>query len=129
MKTLAVGIASYGDIKARTLAIARGELKPSAGEPRVWFPSAETFARILSNRNRALLGVITERSPQSLTELAGLTGRKKSNLSRTLKTMQRYGLVALDRGAGRSLIPKVPYTAISLYLPISKTAPGKSRAA
>ena len=28
MKTLHIGIASYEDMKARTLAIARGELKP-----------------------------------------------------------------------------------------------------
>ena len=57
MKTLRVGIASYEQMKARTLAIARGEYKPAAGEPKVWFRSAESFARVLSDRNRALLGI------------------------------------------------------------------------
>ena len=55
MKVLKVGIASYEDMKARTMAIARGALKPKPGEPKVWFPSAESLVRVLSDRNRALL--------------------------------------------------------------------------
>ena len=123
MKTLRVGIASYEQMKARTLAIARGELRPAAGEPKVWFRSAESFARVLSDRNRALLEIIAESTPKSLARLAELTGRKKSNLSRTLKTMERYGFVQLSRGARGSVIPRVPYQRISLILPLSK--PGR----
>jgi predicted transcriptional regulator len=82
--TLRVGSANYEQMKARTLTIARGEYKPAAGEPKVWFTSAESFARVPSARNRALLGIIAESKPESLTRLAELTGRKKSNLSRTL---------------------------------------------
>jgi len=107
-------------MKARTIAIARGKYKPAAGEPKVWFTSAESFARVLSDRNRALLGIIAASGPESLTRLAELTGRKKSNLSRTLKTMERYGFVQLSHGARGSIIPKVPYQTISLTLPLSK---------
>ena len=120
MRTLRVGIASYEQMKARTLAIARGKYKPAAGEPKVWFTSAESFARVLSDRNRALLGIIAESGPESLAHLAELTGRKKSNLSRTLKTMERYGFVRLSHGARGSVIPRVPYQKISLTLPLSK---------
>jgi predicted transcriptional regulator len=120
MRTLRVGIASYEQMKARTLAIARGEHRPAAGEPKVWFISAESFARVLSDRNRALLGIIAESAPGSLARLAELTGRKKSNLSRTLKTMERYGFVQLNRGARGSVIPRVPYQQISLTLPLSR---------
>jgi predicted transcriptional regulator len=122
MKTLRVGISSYEQMKARTLAIARGVYKPEADEPKVWFTSAESFARVLSDRNRALLGVIAESAPESLTQLAQLTGRRKSNLSRTLKTMGRYGFVRLIRGVRGSVIPRVPYRRISLTLPLSKSA-------
>jgi len=52
-----------------------------------------------------------------------LTGRNKSNLSRRLKTMQRYGFVQLSRGARGAVISKVPYQKISLTLPLSK--PGR----
>jgi predicted transcriptional regulator len=123
MKTLRVWIASYEQMKARTLAIARGEYRPATDEPKVWFRSSESFARVLSDRNRALLGVIAESTPESLARLAELTGRKKSNLSRTLKTMERYGFVQLSRGARGSVIPRVPYQRISLTLPLSK--PGR----
>ena len=120
MRTLRVGIASYEQMKARTLAIARGEYKPATGEPKVWFTSAESFARVLSDRNRALLGIIATSAPDSLTRLVELTGRKKSNLSRSLKTMERYGFVQLSRGARGSVIPRVPYEQVSLTLPLSK---------
>ena len=53
MTTLKIGIASYEDFKARTIAIARGDLKPTADEPKVWFPSTESFARVLSQKNCA----------------------------------------------------------------------------
>src|ERR1039457_6300088 len=119
MRTLRVGIASYEQMKARTVAIARGEYRPAAGEPKVWFTSAESFARVLSDRNRAVLGIIAESSPESLARLAELTGRKKSNLSRTLKTMERYGFVHVSHGPRGSVIPRVPYERISLTLQLS----------
>ena len=97
MKTLKVGIASYADMKARTLAIANGELRPKPGDPKVWFTSPESFAKLLSNRNRALLAQIADTHPSSLHELATTTGRTPGNLSRTLKTMERYGLVRLHK--------------------------------
>jgi predicted transcriptional regulator len=129
MKTLRVGIASYEEMKARTLAIARGQHKPAANEPKVWFTSAESFARVLSDRNRAMLQVVAETAPQSLAQLAQLTGRQKSNLSRTLKTMERYGFVRLERGARGSVIPTVPYERISLVLPVSRPVQNRPEAA
>lgn len=116
MTTLKVGIASPQDMKARSLAIARGEVKVKRGDPKVWFTSPESFARILSNRNRALLDVIAATHPQSLQDLASRTGRKPSNLSRTLRTMERYGFVRLKRGARGQIRPEVPYKTISLEL-------------
>src|SRR5947199_4052894 len=110
MKTLRVGIAGYQQYKNRTMAIARGELKPRAGEPKVWFTSIESFARVLSDKNRELLSMIAETEPGSMNELAQKTGRARSNLSRTLRTMERYGLVRFVKGAGRQLAPRVHYS-------------------
>ena len=114
MKTLTIGIAGYNRMKARTMAIARGEHKPTRGEPTVWFTSIESFAKVLSGRNRELLETIAREKPDSLTELAELAGRSKSNLSRTLKTMSRYGLVELTEGERGTLVPKVPYDQVRL---------------
>jgi predicted transcriptional regulator len=98
MTTLKVGIASYEEMKARTMALARGERRVAADEPKVWFTSTESFAKVLSAGNRELLRVIAEKAPGSLDELARITGKAKSNLSRTLRTMEGYGLVRLERG-------------------------------
>jgi len=118
MKALKVGIASYKEMKAMTLAIARGQRKPAPHEPRIWFPSTESFARVLSAGNRDLLRVIAEKAPGSLEELAQLTGRKKPNLSRTLKTMANYGLVDLKRGPRGRIAPRVVHDRIELELPL-----------
>lgn len=120
MRTLKVGVASYEEMKTRTLAIARGEYKPGPNEPKVWFTSPDSFAKVLSANNRTLLEAIATTAPGSLTELATLTGRKKSNLSRTLKTMARYGFVRLKKGEHGRIIPEVPYTDITLVVPLCR---------
>ena len=120
MKVLRIGVARYEEMKARTMAIARGELKPGPDEPKLWFPSIESLARVLSDRNRALIDLIIERRPQSLAELERLSGRARSNLSRTLKSMERFGLIELVEGEGRALQPRVPYDEIQLDLPVRR---------
>ena len=126
MKTLKVGIADYESMKARTLRIARGEERPGPKDPKVWFTSTESFARILSAGNRELLRTIAERAPASLDELAQMTGRAKSNLSRTLKKMADYGLVEIEPGEGRRLKPKVAYERVSLDLQLIEPKPRKA---
>jgi predicted transcriptional regulator len=116
MTTLKVGIASLEQFKEYTMAIARGEHKRAPDEPKVWFSSIDSFAKVLSEPNRELLRVIAETKPQSLSDLADRTGRAKSNLSRTLKTMERYGLVRFEKGKGRTLVPRTPYTDVVLDL-------------
>lgn len=118
MKTLKVGIATYDEMKARTLAIAGGERRRQRGEPKIWFRSVESFAKVLSERNRALLALIAEEEPQSLAELAELSGRAKSNLSRTLRTLENYRLVRLKRGPKGRIAPRVAYSDIVLDVPI-----------
>lgn len=119
MTTLKVGIASYEQMKSRTMAIARGERRVAPDDPKVWFTSTESFARVLSAGNRELLRIIAEKTPASLDELAELTGRAKSNLSRTLKTMEGYGLVRLERGERGRISPKVTHDRVELDLPLT----------
>lgn len=118
MTTLKVGIASHEEMKARTMWIARGNHRVAPDEPTVWFPSTESFARVLSAGNRELLRIIVEKAPGSLDELARLSGRAKSNLSRTLKTMEGYGLVRLEHGAHGRITPKVTHDRVELDLPL-----------
>jgi predicted transcriptional regulator len=122
MTTLKVGIASYEEMKARTLAVARGEKRVAAADPKIWFTSTESFAKVLSAGNRELLRIIAEQAPGSLDELARITGKAKSNLSRTLRTMEGYGLVRLERGERGRVTPTVVHDRVELELPLWRDA-------
>ena len=108
-KTMKVGIMSTQEYKKRTIAIAKGEYTPKKNEPKIWFESIKSMAQILSTENQELLRVIIQNNPHSLKELEVLTGRAKSNLSRTLKTLERYGIVELPK-QNNALVPKVKAT-------------------
>ena len=104
MKVIKIGIAPQEKIRERVLAIAKGEIKPKASDPKIWFTSMRSLSQVLSDENRALLDVIRTARPASISELADITGRKQGNLSRTLKTMSRYGLVKMEKNE-RSVSP------------------------
>lgn len=113
MRVLKIGVATLEQMKARTLGIARGEIKVMSSDPKVWVTSAETFAKVLSSGNRELLSIISSANPQSLKELAEISGRRSSNLSRTLKTMEKYGLVKLGKNKGQ-IVPRVTHDRVRM---------------
>ncbi|NCT56397.1 MAG: transcriptional regulator [Legionella sp.] len=120
-KVAVVGVISLEDFKKRTISIARGEYKPQKNEPKIWFNSIKSLAHVLSEENRHLLKIIIEQKPKSVSDLEPLTGRKASNLLRTLRTMEHHGLVALnesiEKKRGRqSLIPMVIYDTVDIKL-------------
>jgi len=105
-KILHVGIMSKEDYKKHTIAIAKGDYVLKKNEPKIWFESVKSMGQILSSENQELLRLIIANRPKSLTELEQKSGRKKSNLSRTLKTLERYGIVEFEK-EGKSISPKV----------------------
>jgi len=106
VKVMKIGIISRENYIKRTIAVAKGRYKPRKGEPKIWFETLKSMAQILSSENQDLLKMIIDHKPRSLTELEKISRRKKSNLSRTLKTLERYGIVELPKKKGR-LVPKV----------------------
>jgi predicted transcriptional regulator len=92
-KMMRVGIIPREEYWKRTIAIAKGEYVPKRGGPKIWFESLQAMAQVLSSENQQLLKTIIDLKPKSIKELESITGRKSSNLSRTLKTMERYGIV------------------------------------
>jgi predicted transcriptional regulator len=99
--------------------IVAGRRKRAPDDPDIWFSSLESFAKVLSDKNRALLAMIAETRPDSIDALAEASGRAKSNLSRTLRTMERYKLVRLDKGEGRKLKPVVTFGRVELSLKVA----------
>ncbi len=108
-----IGIANYDQQNARLMAIARGEHKPDPDEPKVWFSSMESLAQVLSSKNQLLLEIIAVSKPASIGDLERLTGRRSSNLSRSLKMLERYGLVSL-RKEGKVVVPRTTYDRLEI---------------
>jgi predicted transcriptional regulator len=74
---------------------------------------------VLSAGNCELLRVIVEKAPGSLDELARITRKAKSNLARTLRTMEGYGLTRPKRGERGRITPKVVHDRVELDLPLT----------
>jgi predicted transcriptional regulator len=118
-RTLKIGIAPRKAAFQYMRDVVAGRRRRMADDPDIWFSSVESFAKVLSEKNRALLALIAERQPDSIDALAAASGRAKSNLSRTLRTMERYGLVRLKRGKGRKLRPVVTFRRVELKLKVA----------
>lgn len=93
-------------LNKRVIDIAAGRYKPGKDEPKVWFSSLKSVAEVLNERNIQLLEIINQSHPESLSELSKLTGRHTSNLSRTLKTLEKHQIVSLVK-KNRSIAPVV----------------------
>jgi len=122
VKVIKIGIISRENYVKRTIAAAKGQYKPRDDEPKIWFETLKSMSQILSNENQDLLKLIIEHKPRSLTELEKISHRKKSNLSRTLKTLERYGIVEIPMKKGR-LVPKVIATDFEVEFGLNYSQP------
>jgi len=102
----------------------------ASGTPKRWYDSANTarkasrravgaqraeaLVKLLSEQNRALLHLIMNRRPGSVRELAALSHRKESNLSRTLKKLEEAGIIGFEAGAGRTRAPRLLASRVTL---------------
>jgi len=97
--------------------------------PKRWFDSDATAARalggatspeamvkLLSEQNLQLLRLIASKRPSSLHELATLSHRKESNLSRTLRKLREAGIVDFEKGPGRTRAPRLTARRVTLDL-------------
>lgn len=99
MSKLKIGIMSRELFQRRMIDIAAGKISAKSGESKIWFSSIKSLGEVLSENNIRLLKLIKEHHPETLAELARLSDRQTSNLSRTLKTMEKYGIVELKKHA------------------------------
>jgi predicted transcriptional regulator len=97
-------------------AVARGERSAPAHAAEPSFNSVDAVVRLLTRENRELLAIIRERNPQSIGELADLSGRAQPNLTRTLAKMEAAGLVAMKSVGRRRKAPSVAVTRIIIEI-------------
>lgn len=73
----------------------RGQIDLSETSVDLWFDSLRSLANVLSPENQKLLQCVKDKEPKTITELAALSGRAISNVCRTLKTMEKHGLIKM----------------------------------
>lgn len=95
-------VQSLRELRDEMRAVAQGRQAAPKDAASPSFESAEALLRLLNSENRALLALIDSAHPQSLAELAKLSGRAESNLSRTLSKLEAMGVVRLVEGPGRA---------------------------
>lgn len=101
-------IQGHASLREEMKAVARGERLAAKDAGGTTFDSVEALLRLLTPQNRELLAIIRDRKPQSIAELAELTGRAQPNLTRTLGKLAAIGFVRLKNVDRR----KVPTTTI-----------------
>jgi len=88
-----VKIQGHASLREEMKAVARGKKPAPKDAGAVSFDSVEALLRLLTPQNRELLAVIRDKKPQSIAELAALTGRAQPNLTRTLGKLEAIGFV------------------------------------
>ena len=101
-------IQSHASLREEMKAVARGERLAPKDAGGKTFDSVEALLRLLTPQNRELLAIIRDKKPQSIAELAELTGRAQPNLTRTLGKLAAIGFVRLKNVDRR----KVPTTTV-----------------
>ena len=103
-----IKIQGHASLREEMKAVARGERLAPKDVGGTTFDSVEALLRLLTPQNRELLAIIRDKKPQSIAELAELTGRAQPNLTRTLGKLVAIGFVRLKNVDRR----KVPTTTI-----------------
>ena len=101
-----IKVQSLRSLRNEMKAVARGARPAPADAGRPSFNSVRAIVRLLTPENRQLLALIRDRQPQSVAELATLTGRAQPNLTRTLAKLKAAGFITL-KTVGRRRTPTV----------------------
>jgi predicted transcriptional regulator len=89
-------------------AVARGDKAAPKDAAAPSFNSVGVLIRLLTPENRRLMAIIRDKKPKSIAELAELTGRAASNLTRTLAKLEDAGLVKMQTDKRK----KIPIPAV-----------------
>ena len=105
-------IQSLQSLRDEMVAVARGDrpAPPDAAVPS--FNSVDAIVRLLTSENRQLLALIRDEKPQSVAELAEISGRAQPNLTRTLAKLQAAGLITMVATGGRRKAPTIAISKI-----------------
>ena len=110
-----VKIQGHAALRKEMKAVARGNKAAPRDAGGISFDSVDALLRLLTPQNRALLAVIRDKKPQSIAELAELTGRAAPNLTRTLGKLEAIGFVRLT-SVNRRKIPTAAVRSLKINI-------------
>ena len=97
-------------------AVIRGE-KVTPEEPQYSFTSFEAFRKAMTPQRFALLKVIREKQPESIKELATITGRDMKNISEDIKVLLEMDLIEMEKH-GKNKAPRLHYDGFRLEVAV-----------
>jgi len=100
-------IQDLGSLEREMRAVVRGERPAPVDAAKPSFNSVDAMVRLLTPINRELLAIIRDRKPQSVAELAQMSGRSQPNLTRTLAKMEAAGFITMEAVGRRRKVPSV----------------------
>jgi len=118
----------WKDIWAKEKKIARRldrhDGAPVSVEETLYFSSLEELRQVLTDKRLKLLRLIHAQKPSSIKALAAAAGRDFKNVNADVHLLARLGLLDLtEEGTGPKRRgrkpPRVPYTAVSVEIPLA----------
>ncbi len=97
----------------------KGEPAHATNGSRVRSVRPAQLMRLMSQRNVELLRLIRVRKPQSVSELARISGRPKASLTRTLQRLAGHGIIVMKKSIGRGKAPTVACDRLRLELTLT----------
>jgi len=97
-------------------AVIRGE-SVTPEEPQYSFTSFEAFRKAMTPQRFALLKVIREKKPESIKELAAITGRDMKNISEDIKVLLEMDLIEMEKN-GKNKAPRLHYDGFRLEVAV-----------
>jgi len=83
----------------------------------IYFTDFEAFRKAMTPRRYALLKMIREQHPDSISSLAGMSGRNIKNVSDDVKALVNLGLVEISQ-TGKHKAPHLRYEKITVELAV-----------
>ncbi|EKO3629139.1 transcriptional regulator [Vibrio metschnikovii] len=97
-----IGILSEELVRKHMIRVVEGKAKHEECSPQFWFASLTALSKLLTNENVELLNTIAREKPNSLDELAELSGRSINEVAHTLEALSSKGFAFIDKKGSKS---------------------------
>ncbi|CAE6883168.1 TPA: transcriptional regulator [Vibrio vulnificus] len=110
-----IGVASEDLIRTHMISVAAGNISHNKHLPTFWFTSLDEVSKLLCNENIELMLLISREKPESLAELAEISGHHILELSRKIDALSSKGFIQFGE-KGSTCCPIAVFTDFEIIL-------------